>query len=461
MGFQKCKKLAYNYSGIEYKQEFSLVPRSAWNAKPDALRPVRRGTSKVNVTTRRVRVATRNLPQPNTMLRGTRLEDTRIHNRKIIIETIRLSGPITRAEIAQVTGLTTATISNLTAELREEGIILETGRRKGLRGQPAIDLEINPSGRFAIGFELARDMLSGVLINLAGEVLGQLHEEWEYPTPEVALPRIAEGVKTLLAQTTISEELLLGVGVAMPGPFSFQEQQLVVSPRDFPHWEHYPVQEKLSELLSFRVIMENDVMAAAMGEQFHGDGRQYKDFFYIYLGSGIGGAMIYNGHPYQGFSPDTGDIGWIRHLSKGQRSRLSSSVGLTQLYDVLRGYGIEVSHPDELEELFEQQNAYLWEWLNDVVECLDTALDAVNALMGPEVIFLGGHFPTPIIDYLIERLELENSAKMASQPQNFRVYTAKLLRAKSGDISSALGAATLPLYHTFSTQSNLLSGDTA
>ena len=244
------------------------------------------------------------------MLIGTRLEDTRIYNRKIIIETIRRSGPISRAEIAQMTGLTTATISNLTAELKQEEIILETGRRKGQRGQPAIDLEINPSGRFAIGFELGRDILSGVLINLAGEVLGTVHEEWKYPTPEVALPHIAEGVKTLLTQTTIPEEHLLGVGVAMPGPFTFHEQHLVAAPRDFPHWQHFPVEEKLSELLSFKVIMENDVMAAAMGEQFHGSGRDYKDFFYIYLGSGIGGAMIHNGHPYQGFSPDTGDIGW-------------------------------------------------------------------------------------------------------------------------------------------------------
>ena len=397
----------------------------------------------------------------NIMLSGTRLEDTRIYNRKIIIETIRRSGPITRAEIAQVTGLTTATISNLTAELKQEEIILETGRRKGLRGQPAIDLEINPDGRFAIGFELGRDVLSGVLINLAGEVLGKVHEEWEYPIPEVALPHIAEGVKSLLAQATIPEERLLGVGVAMPGPFNLQEQHLVVSPRDFPNWDQFPVQEKLSELLSFKVIMENDVMAAAMGEQFHGDGRQYKDFFYIYLGAGIGGAMIHNGHPYQGFSPDTGDIGWIRLSSKGQRSRIGSYVGLIQLYDLLKGYGIDVSRPEELEKLFEQQNNYLWEWLNEVVECLDTALDAVNALLGPEIIFLGGHFPSPIVNYLIERLELENSAKMASQPQSLRVHHAKLLRAKSGDISSALGAATLPLYHTFSTQSTLLSGDTS
>ncbi len=162
--------------------------------------------------------------------------------------------------------------------------------------------------------------------------------------------------------------------------------------------------------------------------------------------------MIHDGHPYQGFSPDTGDIGWIKHSSKGRRSRIGLYIGLMPLYNFLKGYGISVSHPKDLEVLFEQQNTYLWEWLNETIECLDTVLDAINALLGPEVIFFGGHFPTSIIDYLIKRLEIENTATIASQPDSSLIYHAKLLRATFGDFSSALGAATLPFYQTFSTQ---------
>jgi len=389
------------------------------------------------------------------MLSGTKLEYTRKYNLRIIVEAIRLNGPISRAEIARMTGLTTATITNLTSELIDQEIILETGRRKGQRGQPAIELEINPNGKFSIGFELGRDILSGVLINLTGQILSEIHEEREFPTQEVALPHIANGVKYLLEQTTIPEDRLLGIGVAMPGPFLTHEKH-VVSPRDFPHWERFPVEEKLGEILDLNVIMENDAMAAAIGEQFHGAGRQYKDFFYLYLGTGVGGAMIHDGHPYQGFSRETGNVGWIKHTSKGRRSRIGLYVGLTPLYNFLKGYDITVSHTKDLETLFEQQNAYLWEWLNEIIECLDAVLDAINALLGPEAIFFGGHFPTSIIDYLIKRLEIENTATIASQPDNSLIYHAKLLRATSGDLSSALGAATLPLYQTFSTQHGLL-----
>jgi predicted NBD/HSP70 family sugar kinase len=385
------------------------------------------------------------------MLTGTKLEYTRRYNRRIIIEAIRRNGPISRAEIARMTGLTTATISNLTGELIQQGTILETGRRKGQRGQPAIELEINPNGKFSIGFELGRRHLAGVVINFTGQILGEVNEEWEYPPPEVALPLMADRVKYLLQETSIPVDRLLGIGVAMPGPF-FTSEKKIVSPIDFPHWEQFPVADKLIEAFGFPVVVENDAMAAAIGEQFHGDGRHYRDFYYVHFGAGIGGATILNGHPYQGFSANTGELGWIKHSLKGRRALIGNYLGLKPLYNFFKGYSIEVQHVQQLEVLFEQQNAYLWEWLNEAVDCLSVIIDAINAILGPEAIFLGGHFPNSIIEYLIERLQIEATAAMASQPDRHLIYQAKLLRATAGDLSSALGAATLPLYHTFSTR---------
>jgi predicted NBD/HSP70 family sugar kinase len=393
------------------------------------------------------------------MLTGTKLEYTRKYNRRIIIETIRLHGPISRVEIAQMTGLTAATISNLTSELIQQEIILETGRRKGQRGQPAIELEINPDGKFAIGFELGRDNLSGVLINLTGQILGQTHDEWKYPLPDIACALIAERTKYLLATTAISVDRLIGVGVAMPGPF-LDEEKTIVAPNDFPGWEQVPIVASLTALLNHDVIVENDAMAAAIGEHFHGAGRAYKDFFYLYFGQGIGGATIANGHPYQGFSPNTGEVSHIKYGLKGRRTLIAQFLGLKPLYDLLQRDGINASQPKDIELLFEQRNPGFWEWLNDAVECFDTMLHSINALVGPEAIFLGGRLPGAIMDHLIERLQLERMAEMASQPNNVRIYQAKLLRATFGDLSSAVGAATLPLYETFSTQHTILQQST-
>lgn len=393
------------------------------------------------------------------MLTGTRLEDTRIYNRKIIIETVRRHRPISRAEIAQMTGLTTATISNLTAELIQEGLIAEVGRRKGLRGQPAIELELNPEGRYAIGFELGRTHLAGVLINFVGEIVIAFNEEWDAPAPDDALPLMTAHFQTLLAQVPTPSERMLGVGVAMPGPFLSQTKDIVF-PVKFPQWQNFPVLEKFTEAFGFPVMIENDTMAAAIGEFYHGEGRNSQCFYYIHFGDGLGGAMILEGHPFQGFSPNTGEVGWMRHGFKGRRAVIGHYLGLKPLYSFLRGHGIEAAHFQHLEALFQQHNAYLWEWLNEAVDCLDLMLDAINAIVGPEVIFIGGHFPNALVDYLIERLAIEATATRASQPDRYVLYQPKIVRATSGDLSSALGAATLPLYETFSTRSESIRATT-
>ena len=96
------------------------------------------------------------------------------------------------------------------------------------------------------------------------------------------MPLIEQGVKQLVDSANIPVERMLGVGVAMPGPF-LSEDRNIVSPTNFPHWERVPLVEKLTELLGLPVFMENDATSAAIGEQFHGAGREYQDFFYVYF----------------------------------------------------------------------------------------------------------------------------------------------------------------------------------
>ena len=380
---------------------------------------------------------------------GVRIEDARKFNSRITFDTIRLHGPITRVEIVKITGLTASAISSLTADLLAQELIVEKGRRKGNRGQPAIDLEINPNSRFSIGFELGRDHISGVLINLTGKIIKDIHHEWEYPSPEIALPFIAEQVKQLISQNDIASERILGVGVAMPGPF-LTGQKHIVSPTDFPHWERFPIVDRLQKLLGYQVLLENNARASAIGEQFHGTGRLYEEFFYLYFGAQLGGAMITSGRPYQENSPHAAQLARIL-----QAIHKRVLLGLRPLYDFLQLRGIQASDPGELETLFQQQNPYFWDWLNEAVEQFHVIIESINGLFAPEAIFLGGRLPESILDYLLDRLQILGTAARATLPENARMFQAELLRATSARLACALGAATLPLYQLFSTQHGL------
>src|SRR3954468_8675015 len=84
-------------------------------------------------------------------LAGTNLERAGDYNQRVTLQAIRVNGPITRVDLAQITGLTTPAIANITNRLLDENLILEVGKLHGRRGQPAMRLAINPDGSFSIG----------------------------------------------------------------------------------------------------------------------------------------------------------------------------------------------------------------------------------------------------------------------------------------------------------------------
>ena len=100
------------------------------------------------------------------MLTGTNLTLTKEYNLRIIHETIRLFGPLSRAEVARRTELTPQTVSNLVRELIQMNLVIEADKHQAGRGAPSVRLEVNPAGAFSIGLDLDRDHLTGVLVDL-------------------------------------------------------------------------------------------------------------------------------------------------------------------------------------------------------------------------------------------------------------------------------------------------------
>ena len=117
------------------------------------------------------------------MLTGTNLVYTKKYNLRIVHEVIRVHGPLSRADVARHTQLSVQTVSNLVKELLELQLVQEGGRRSEGRGAPSTELTINPDGAYAVGLDLDRDHITGVLVDLAGQVRQRLHMEVQTPSP--------------------------------------------------------------------------------------------------------------------------------------------------------------------------------------------------------------------------------------------------------------------------------------
>ena len=396
------------------------------------------------------------------MLTGTNLVYTKQYNLRIVHEVIRLHGPLSRADIARHTELSVQTVSNLVKELLDLRLVQEGGRRSEGRGAPSTDLTINPDGAYALGLDLDRDHLTGLLVDLAGQVRQRIHVEVDTPSPEEALELMCEMAQTLVERQGLRLEDVAGLGVGIPGPMHRTEDRTgyLVNPTAFPGWQKIPLASWLHDRLGMPVYLENNATAAAVGERWYGAGRQMGTFFYIYFGSGLGGGIVMNGQPYEGFTGNAGEIGYLPTiLARGPASEDHQDVPyvgvhftMPRLYARLREQGSDANSLEDLDRLLAEGNPALLEWMDDASDHLTGLVLAIEYLLDPDAICFGGRLSDRVVGGLMERvarqLPVRRIAGKSGGPKHFL--------ATAGVDAGALGVATLPIYSIFAPEHSVL-----
>ena len=167
-------------------------------------------------------------------LRGTNQEFGRPYNRRIVLESIRLHGPIARGEIARRVGLTVQTVSTIVRELEEQGYVLSLREEPQGRGLPPATLRINPEGGYAVGIHVTPIGINAALINLSGDVIESTHREAPNATPDHAFDLIGAMVLELTGLRAGGR--VLGIGLALPGPFGVESMSFV-GPTTMTGWK--------------------------------------------------------------------------------------------------------------------------------------------------------------------------------------------------------------------------------
>lgn len=391
------------------------------------------------------------------MLTGTNLKYTKAYNYRIVLETIRLFAPLSRADVARRTSLTAQTVSNITRELIGASLVREADKRQKGRGAPSITLEIDPTGAYSIGLDLDRDHLTGVLVDLSGAVQQRVHYELNFPSPDEAVELMTETIRCLADRQGLALREVSGIGVGFPGPIEVTDDR-VVNPKAFPGWERVPIVDRLTAHIDLPVFLENNATAAAVGERWYGAGQHIPTFFYLLFGVGLGGGIIINGHPYEGHTGNAGELGYIpappndARSEDGPPAHIGEDYHLPRLYERLREAGWAVGAPADLTAPFEARDAVMLDWIDTVTGHLAGLLVSIEYLIDPEVIFFGGRLPEPIIQEIMDRLEECVPGLRAGG----KTVTPRLSQATAGEDAAALGVATLPIYEFFAPAPSLL-----
>jgi predicted NBD/HSP70 family sugar kinase len=371
-------------------------------------------------------------------LSGTNLARAGDHNQRVTLHAIRVNGPVTRTELVLKTGLTPAAIANITNRLIRDRLIMSAGRLHGARGQPATKFVINPDSCFSIGLNVDRDHVTLVVLDFVGKVRARASREIQFAKPLTVRNFFQRSVGQLLAKAGIPRNRLAGVGVAFPDDIA--RAHLPDQPADYAAWASVRIDDLIRDVLGIPVFIENDAAAAAIGEMQFGSGHQYRSFFYLLVTAALGGGLVADGSYFRGASGRSGEIGWLHARNDaGEDSQLQNIVSLSSLYSRLAEHGFVVATPRGLTRLAPAARVIVDRWIHESTEALVSSFVAINCLINPEAILIGGRLPATLVDELAASLNARMAAFAAQIPA-----IAPVARALTADDAPAVGAAILP-----------------
>ena len=375
--------------------------------------------------------------QPGPELAGTNLARAGDHNQRVTLHAIRVNGPVTRHELSERTGLTAAAIANITARLLKDRLILHAGRRRGRRGQPANNFIVNPDGGFSIGLNVDRDHITLVVVDFAGRVRARSSREIPFAQPATLRAFFQRSVGQLLAKSAIDRGRLVGVGIAFPDDIA--RAHLPDQPGEYAAWSNVRVDDLIRDVLNIPVFIENDAAAAAIGEMQFGAGHKFRSFFYLLVTAALGGGLVVDGQYFRGAIGRSGEIGWLRAQGgTGEPTQLQNIVSLSNLARMLAVGGHRVASPAGLTRLDAGARAIVTRWIEESSAALVDSLLAVNCLINPEAILIGGRLPAALIDQLAAALNRRLAGYSGLIPA-----VAPVERAQLADDAPAVGAAIL------------------
>jgi predicted NBD/HSP70 family sugar kinase len=315
--------------------------------------------------------------------------------RTAVLAVLARQGPLSRAEVAERLGLSPATVTSITRRLLADGMVAEGGPRTPPTGRPSIPLALVPESAHALGVQVAREHVTGVLTRLDATVVRGFRQAFD-PTAADAVGRLTELIRAEIDDAARQGLPLLGVGVAVPGVVEPETGTLRMSVR--LGWTGLPLAATLRDALGVPVLVDNDISAVTATERLYGPGADCADFLLVAIGQGIGLGMVLDGAPYRGADGAAGEFGHLPILadgpvcSCGNRGCLETQVSTESL--VRRAAERGILAPDaELHELglaAERGSRAAAGLLAEAGELLGRALAGAVNLLGPRLVIVIG-----------------------------------------------------------------------
>jgi N-acetylglucosamine repressor len=325
-------------------------------------------------------------------------QQTKQHNRDLVLKTIFDHDTISRAEIARLTKLTRATTSDMVTSLIDEGLVTEVGYGESLGGKAPILLSLVADSRFLIGLNLAQNKFIGAVVNLRGEI----KKTFEFRVGDIDGEHALQLVYKMLDLLTEKEwDPLVGIGIGTPGLVNTREGVVVTAVN--LDWQDLPLAPILESRYNLPVTVLNDSQATAIGEFVYGRGIPAdNNLVVVTVKHGIGAGILIHGQLFQGDGGGAGEIGHVVVQENGTLCRC----GKRGCLETIASAGAVVQRAKSLAQEYPQ--SMLAKIPSDITLAkLEKAWQA-NDLLAQRVVLDAAHYLGESIASLISVLNIQN-----------------------------------------------------
>jgi len=285
----------------------------------------------------------------NNMLNGRNLIDVQQMNRTSVIRMLMSYQHMTRAKLAKQSGLHQATITNIVRDFIEWGLVREVGLIDSGSGRRSIELELVHEAYKCFCIRLTRKHYLITVIDLAGKT----YSKEKYPIGGMTPLQVIDAIVVQIEQLkkTYKDDVLLGIGLALPGPFVREHGQIALM-TESSGWQNIDVGSELENRVGLSVILEHDAKAASFYEWrvLEEEGRSVKSLLCILLGQGIGAGMIEDGQILRGTLGTAGEVGHMSISYNGPKCACGNNGCLEMYcstYHIMRSIsGLLTEYPD-------------------------------------------------------------------------------------------------------------------
>ncbi len=327
---------------------------------------------------------------------STRLPGTprllRAINDRAALELLLDQGPLTRAQLGELTGLSKVTASQLVERLEERGLVSRVGEQAGGRGPNASLYAVVPTSAYVVGVEIGPEQAVAACADITGAVVGRVEQSTHDSDDPVGVVHkaVIEAARSAKAPITKVRRVVLGTpGLVDPntGDLSFAF--------DLPNWQR-GLLGALRDDLKRAVVFENDVNLAAVAEAHAGAAKGVDDFVLLWLGRGVGMAVVLGGRLHRGVSGAAGEIGYVPvagvPVPRGGRAKggFKELAGGDAVRGVARERGFRAPTPQEAVRAAINAGTEGGPVLDELARRLALGLAAACVVLDPALVVLAG-----------------------------------------------------------------------